>query len=58
MVAHFSSVLLMMRNISDNFGRENQNPYFTLKDFYPKLVPFIEIMRRKMLEPDRLQIKN
>jgi len=32
--------LLRIRNISDKSCRENRNTYFTLNNFFPKIVPF------------------
>jgi hypothetical protein len=49
------SVLLIMRNVSDEICRENQNTHYVFSNVFPKIVPF-EIMWKNDVEPDRPQI--
>jgi hypothetical protein len=35
------SVLLRTRNVSDKICTENQNTHFVLRNFFPKIVPFM-----------------
>ena len=35
------SVILKMRNVSDESFRENHNTYFIMDNFFSKIVPFI-----------------
>jgi hypothetical protein len=50
------SILLRMRNLLDNSSRENQNTNFMLKNFFPKIVSFFEIMLKNMVQSDRPQM--
>jgi hypothetical protein len=36
------SVLLIMRNVSDNNWRGNQNTHFVVSNLFPKIVPFMK----------------
>jgi len=44
------SKILKLKNISDKVCRENRNTHFVFNNFFsPKIVPFFEIMRKKIL---------
>jgi hypothetical protein len=49
------SVLLGMRNVSDNCCGENQNPHFMFKNFFSKNCAVYQIMRKSFVEQDRPQ---
>jgi hypothetical protein len=50
------SVLLTMRNVRQ-ICRENQNAHFILITFFFQIRAVCEIMWRKMVEPDRPQMR-
>jgi len=50
------SVLLRMRNVSDNNCRESQNTDFMLKNFFTEIHAVCEIMWKLIAEADRPQI--
>jgi hypothetical protein len=45
-----------MRNVLDKSCRENQKTYFMFNTFFPKIVPFHEIMSKNVVEPERSQM--
>jgi hypothetical protein len=49
------SVLVRMKNVSDDSCRENQNKFYVQENVYEDLVVY-EIMWKNMVEPDRPQI--
>lgn len=47
------SVLLRMRNVSDNGWRENQMTHFVFNNFFPEILDVYEIVWENMVDPDR-----
>jgi len=50
------SVLLRMRNISDESCRENRNTHFVFSNFSSKIVPFMRKCEKNIVEPDMPQM--
>jgi hypothetical protein len=50
------SIFLRMKNVSDIRCTENQTKYFIFNNVFPKIMSFIEIMLKNMLEPDKPQM--
>ena len=50
------SVLLRTRNVSDKICTNNYNTHFVLKFCFRKIMPFLRIMWKNRVEPDRPQM--
>ena len=50
------SFILRMKNISDEIFRENQNTHFVIRFFFSKILQFMRLCGKNMVQPDRLQM--
>jgi hypothetical protein len=51
------SFLLRMRNVPDKSCRENQKTHFVFNKFFSKIVPFVIIMWKNMVQSDRPRMR-
>jgi hypothetical protein len=46
-----------MRSVSDKSCRENENTHSVFSNIFPKIVPFLKECGRKLVEPERPQMR-